>query len=239
MMAGVGELLGRVFGSGGKSPLQRRMRADWDQRARANARYFVNTEKDNWTEEEFFSSGERTVAEEVLSDMTNICQGQDPRQMRILEIGCGVGRVTRALAGVFGEVHALDVSKQMIRQARKNLKGLPNVRLHVNNGADLSVLPNKLMFDFAFSCIVFQHIPSREVIENYIREVHRVLRPGRLFKFQVQGYLDIETSPDDTWRGIPFTEEQIVATAERCGFEPRHRYGAGTQYFWQWFFKKP
>ena len=44
-----------------------------------------------------------------------------------------------------------------------------------------------LEFDFAFSVIVFQHIPSREIIENYVREVHRLLRPGALFKFQVQG----------------------------------------------------
>ena len=51
---------------------------------------------------------------------------------------------------------------------------------------DLSVLPD-LEFDFAFSSIVFQHIPSRDIIENYVREVHRLLRPGALFKFQVQG----------------------------------------------------
>ena len=41
--------------------------------------------------------------------------------------------------------------------------------------------------DFAFSYIVFQHIPSREIVENYMREVNRLLRPGALFKFQVQG----------------------------------------------------
>ena len=48
-------------------------------------------------------------------------------------------------------------------------------------------------FDFAFSTIVFQHIPSRDVIENYVREVHRLLRPGALFKFQVQGDSTLET----------------------------------------------
>ena len=36
----------------------------------------------------------------------------------------------------------------------------------------------KLQLDFAFSCIVFQHIPNREIIENYVREVNRLLRPG-------------------------------------------------------------
>ena len=74
------------------------MRRDWDERARENARYYVNTEQTDWTDDEFFASGERTVAEEILTDMINICQGKDPKQMRVLEIGCGAGRVTRALA---------------------------------------------------------------------------------------------------------------------------------------------
>ena len=50
--------------------------------------------------------------------MINICQGKDPKQMRVLEIGCGAGRVTRALASVFGEVYAVDISGEMVRQAR-------------------------------------------------------------------------------------------------------------------------
>ena len=58
-----------------------------------------------------------------------------------------------------------------------------------------------LVFDFAFSTIVFQHIPSRDVIENYVREVQRLLRPGALFKFQVQGDSLSSTDPDDTWLG--------------------------------------
>ena len=71
-----------------------------------------------------------------------------------------------------------------------------------------------------------------------MREVHRLLRPGALFKFQVQGDASLETNPDDTWLGAPFSDEQVVAMAERCGFEPRYRHGAGGQYFWLWFFKK-
>ena len=93
-------------------------------------------------------------------------------------------------------------------------------------------------FDFAFSSIVFQHIPSRDIIENYVREVQRLLRPGALFKFQVQGDSTLETKPDDTWLGVPFSERQAMDMAFRCGFDPRYRHGAGGQYFWLWFFKK-
>jgi SAM-dependent methyltransferase len=241
-----------------KPELQRQieqMRADWDERARQNARYFVNTAKADWTDEEFFHSGECTVKEEILTDMTNICQGKDPRQMRVLEIGCGAGRVTRALAGVFGEVCGVDVSGEMISQARQALAHLPNVRLYQNNGTDLTVLegfagrlrrwgvpprflPRPAPFDFAFSTIVFQHIPHREIIENYVREVHRLLRPGGLFKFQVQGDVTIERGEEDTWLGVPFSDQDAIDMAGRCGFEPRYRHGAGGQYFWLWYFRK-
>ncbi len=214
-----------------------RMRQDWDERARQNARHFVNTEKQVWTDEEFFRSGEQTVKEEILTDMINICQGKDPKQMRVLEIGCGAGRITRALGNLFGTVYAVDVSGEMIRQARQALADMPNVQLFQNNGVDLEVL-GPIEVDFAFSMIVFQHIPSRDVIENYVRETGKRLRRGGLFKFQVQGDTSIQTSPDDTWLGVPFSEQDAIEMAERCGFENRYRHGAGSQYFWLWYFKR-
>jgi ubiquinone/menaquinone biosynthesis C-methylase UbiE len=215
----------------------KKMEADWDKRAKENARFYVASERDDWTDEDFFRSGRRTVEEEVLTDMGNICQGRDPKQMKVLEIGCGAGRVTSALADVFGEVHAVDVSKRMVKLARRALAGKRNAHVYKNNGMDLSALP-EIEFDFAFSTIVFQHIPSLEIIENYIREVNRLLRPGSLFKFQVQGSPQVEATPDDTWVGVPITDDMAVEMANRCGFEPRYRHGVGEQYFWLWFFKK-
>jgi ubiquinone/menaquinone biosynthesis C-methylase UbiE len=214
------------------------MRHEWDQRARENARYYVDTSRQDWSDDEFFTSGEKAIAEDILTDTTNICQGKDPSQMRVIEIGCGAGRLTRALAKVFGEVHAVDVSGEMIAQARAALADMPHVHLYQNNGCDLSVLP-PLEFDFAYSAIVFQHIASREIIESYVREVGRLLRPGALFKFQVQGYVSMDSPPDDTWIGVPYSVAQATEMAGRCGFELRYHYGEGEQYFWLWFFKRP
>lgn len=215
----------------------KKMEADWDQRARENARFYVATGQQDWTDAEFFLSGWQTVEEEILTDMNNICQGRDPRRMKVIEIGCGAGRVTGALAEVFGEVHAVDVSGEMIDRARRALAGRSNVYLYKNNGMDLSVLP-EVQFDFAFSSIVFQHIPSLEIIASYVQDVHRLLRPGALFKFQVQGYPDVELAPGDTWLGVPITDQEAVEMALRYGFDLRYRHGAGEQYFCLWYFKK-
>jgi SAM-dependent methyltransferase len=214
-----------------------RMREDWDARARTEGRYFIATGRETWTDDEFFASGEENVRHHILTDMENICGGMEPRQMRVLEIGCGAGRLTKALGGIFGEVHGVDVSPEMIRLGREKLSGLGNVHLHVNNGVDLSVLPD-VHFDFAFSFIVFQHVPEREIIESYLREVQRVMRPGALFKFQVEGG-PAASGGADTWRGVSFTEAELRDLAARTGFELRYTEGAGTQYFWLWMFKSP
>jgi len=214
------------------------MKRDWDQRARENARHFVDTSRTDWTDQTFFASGQQAISEDILTDTINIYQGKDPGQMRVLEIGCGAGRLTRALSDIFGEIHAVDVSGEMVAKARAALQDRPNATFYQNNGCDLAVVP-PLVFDFAYSSHVFQHIPSREVIDTYVREVHRLLRPGALFKFQVQGHPAGDGSPDDTWHGVSYTEEQATEMAQRCGFEHRHSFGAGHQYFWLWFFKPP
>ncbi|HYM12818.1 MAG TPA: methyltransferase domain-containing protein [Bryobacterales bacterium] len=216
--------------------LLEQMRRDWDERARENARHFVATGKQDWSDEEFFRSGEAHVREQILNDMINICQSKDPREMRVLEIGCGAGRVTRALAQVFGRVDGVDVSGEMVARAQEALRDFPGTSAHQNNGVDLRMFSGE-EFDFAFSSIVFQHIPSKAVIENYVGEVRRVLKPGALFKFQAQG-VPSEERHCDTWLGVGFTDREMRAMAERQGFEMRYAHGAGTQYFWLWFFKR-
>jgi SAM-dependent methyltransferase len=213
------------------------MRRDWDERARRNALHFTNSERSDWDEAGYAATGEQNIREFILNDMENICQGAGPATMRVVEIGCGAGRMTKALANLFGEVHAVDISVEMIRIAHERLAGATNVFFYHNNGMDLRDLPSG-QFDFALSFIVFQHIPSKDVIESYIKEVHRVLKPGRLFKFQVQGGRFENVERLSTWLGAAYTRAEMAELAERHGFELRYAHGEGTQDFWLWFFKK-
>lgn len=213
-----------------------RMRREWDERARENARHYVATGRTDWNDLDYFESGRMNIREQILNDMTNICQGMDPKDMTVLEIGCGSGRITRALAEMFGAVYAVDISGEMVRQAKESVQPFPHAQVFQNNGSDLTVLGD-IRIDFAYSFIVFQHIPSRAVIYNYVREVHRLLKPGGLFKFQIQG--DPKMQGEDSWLGVGFSEAEAQQMADECGFEARYMHGAGTQYFWVWFFKKP
>jgi SAM-dependent methyltransferase len=213
-----------------------RLRQAWDERARENAKHYIATLQPEWTDADFFASGEATVDGHIRTDLENICQGRDPKDMRVLEIGCGAGRITRALANLFGQVHAVDISGEMIARAREALREHPNALVYQNNGIDLSPLPAE-PFDFAFSLYVFQHIPSYEIIESYVAEVARLLRPGSLFKFQVQGSPLVEVNPEETWVGVPISLEKAAELAGRHGFELRYTVGEGTEEFWLWLFR--
>jgi ubiquinone/menaquinone biosynthesis C-methylase UbiE len=211
------------------------MRRDWDARAKSNARHYAATSKTEWSDDDFFASGAAEVREIVEKDLAAISNGRSPSDMRALEIGCGAGRMTASLSRVFGHVDAVDVSPEMVDQARTALRNYANVQLYVNNGLDLSMFPND-RFHFAISVVVFQHIPRRDVVENYIKETHRVLCPGSLFKFQLQGY-PIKEEEADTWVGVGFSEEQMRDIAAKHGFQIKDSTGAGTQYYWLTFVK--
>src|SRR6266436_4671777 len=92
-------------GSPCKSAAAKRMRKDWDERARENAEYYVASSTRDWAQREFFRSGQINVANEIMPDMLRICGGErSPLDLSVLEIGCGVGRMTKMLARIFGKV---------------------------------------------------------------------------------------------------------------------------------------
>jgi ubiquinone/menaquinone biosynthesis C-methylase UbiE len=216
----------------------KKMRSDWNGRAKENAQYYVQNEKKKWDQRDFFRSGEINVANEVMTDMVAICGGQrSPLDLNMLEIGCGVGRMTRMLARIFAQVTGVDISEEMVRQARENTADLNNVDLLVGDGCTLAGLPDA-NYDFAFSFIVFQHIPAYSVISSYCREVYRVLKPRGLFKFQVQGHTGLARNEMDTWVGYPVSTSEAAKLAEESGFALERQDGAGTQWYWLWF-RKP
>lgn len=228
-------LMGDKSASGLKN-YSEKMRRDWDDRASRNAKHYIADGLPEWNEDEFYASGETTVAQDILTDMENICEDRDPKTMRVFELGCGAGRVTRALAGVFGEVVGADISAQMVGLARKALESRPNASVVHIDGLSLGNVPGQ--FDFAYSCCVFHHISSYEVITGLVRDVGRLLRPGALFKFEVQGCEKVKPESGDTWLGVPFTVAQAEKLAAESGFELRYHYGAGEERFWLWFFKQ-
>ncbi len=212
------------------------MKRDWNQRARENARWYINTLRLDQSEEEFDRSGERDVAGLIGSDLALLCDWRASTDLRLLEIGCGIGRMSRHLAPLFREVVGIDVSGEMIRQAQSRLSGIPNLHFQETSGIDLALFPDE-SFDVVFCAYVFQHVPSAEAIEANLREAFRVLRPRGVFKFITNGVhlapaAAGEDPKRDTWSGAPFPEEQVRRVAVSMGAQILGVIGDGTQYCW-------
>jgi 2-polyprenyl-3-methyl-5-hydroxy-6-metoxy-1,4-benzoquinol methylase len=109
-----------------------------------------------WTQEDFFAHG----CEEIDRTLRTIRDaGVSLPLGSALDFGCGLGRLSQALARHFQSVDGVDVSASMIRQAQKYNKYPDKVRYHLNVKTDLSLF-SRSSFDFIYSRIVLQHIPA-------------------------------------------------------------------------------
>jgi SAM-dependent methyltransferase len=185
------------------------MRDFWDEAARANAAWYVDTslEYDHPDMERFFATG-RVIVSEALDGAPT----QPPGRASAVEIGSGLGRVCLALADRFDAVTGVDISTEMVERAGKLVQD-PRVSFIVGDGSSLAGVEDASA-DLVLSFTVFQHIPRVEVIQGYITEAGRVLRPGGLFVFQ--------------WNNgggtVPWAMRRaILAGLQRVGFR-RERY---------------
>ncbi len=209
------------------------MKRDWDQRARENAKWYINTLSVEQSEEEFDRSGQRDVEMMVQDKLELLTERRDPKTLRVLEIGAGIGRMTRWLAELFGEVHAVDVSGEMVRQGRERLRHLPHVHFHETNGTDFAPFPTA-HFDLILSFWVFQHLPDINVIRANIRDAFRVLKPGGVFLFQCNGTTNqaFQEQPKDTWAGATFAEPEIRQISRELGAQLCVVANNNTLYCW-------
>jgi ubiquinone/menaquinone biosynthesis C-methylase UbiE len=166
-----------------------RQAQDWNELAQLDPHWAILTSPGKrfgrWDSEEFFATG----TAEADAFMRRAEQLGLPRERaRALDFGCGLGRMTRALAAHFDEVVGVDISEEMVRGAREANGDLDGASFVVNHADDLSRFPDA-SFDLVYSVIVLQHVPDRTAIESYVREFCRVLRPGGLAVFTLPSHI--------------------------------------------------
>jgi SAM-dependent methyltransferase len=125
----------------------------------------------------------RKRGKELVALLTR--NGLDPDH-RVLDIGCGIGRVAFALKDVLspnGSYHGFDIDARAVRWCVENITPRdPRFRFtHVEAKPIDARFPSEdANFDFAFATSVFTHLSMDESL-HYFREAHRVLRPGGIF----------------------------------------------------------
>lgn len=190
------------------------MRRFWDEAAAANAPWYVDTSisYDDPDMDAFWEAGRVIAALAVDGPVA-------PRERKLaVEIGPGLGRIVRSLVQDHGFARAVgvDISEEMVRQAREAVPD-PRVSFEVGSGSGLGPI-DASSADLVMSFTVFQHIPDVSVIEQYIIEAGRVLRPGGVLAFQ--------------WNNLPgdrrwAIRRRLLALLQRTGIRPeRYRRNA-------------
>jgi len=166
----------------------------WDAHAARDPLWAVlsdaGKENKQWDVARFFETGVNEISlilYELESDSVRV------GRRRALDFGCGVGRLTQALAPHFEEVVGVDVSPGMIDTATA-LNRFPERVSYVANAApSLETFPDAT-FDFVYTNLVLQHIVPDLTLE-YLREFLRILTPGGVLVFQLPSHQRTAADP--------------------------------------------
>jgi SAM-dependent methyltransferase len=215
------------------------MGSEWERFAAKDALFYIDPALGAGVEvDEFIASGG------ALVDWALAWAGDLPGRGRALEIGCGIGRNTTHFARHFERVDGVDVSPTMVRLAREQ-DPPRNVEFHVTDGRDLALFGDDA-FDFAFSNLVFQHVPDADTVAAYLSEVARVLQPGGIAVLQFDtrrlglGARVVRALPDRLLpasrrrhiRRYPRSPDQVRAWAAAAGLALDEERDPGTAEHW-------
>ena len=201
------------------------MRRDWDDRARRDVKESIAT---GLSKGALFGLSGLDDTHGILRDI----HGHLNEDTVVLEIGCGIGRLLRFFALIFRQVHGIDVSPEMIARSKEYLRAFPHVKTCLGDGKSLSPYQSRSI-DFAFSYIVFQHVPDKDIIRKYVHEARRVLKPGGIFKFLVK-YKDWEGAGQtpDTWNGVNVSFDDVESWRQETDFEMMGCYSLDEYLAW-------
>jgi SAM-dependent methyltransferase len=167
-----------------------REQRDWDNLAVLDPLWAILSDRRHkfgrWGTTEFLAEGDREV-ERLVTRARSLGV---PREWKsALDFGCGVGRLAPGLSSYFDTYCGVDLSTEMVNQARELHCRLQNCRFVVNDdAANLSQFPDQ-SFDLIFSLYVLQHLTSRSMTLSYLQSFVRMLRPGGLLVFQLPHHI--------------------------------------------------
>ena len=190
----------------------KRFARDWNKLGKRNPYGAILTgaagELPQWTVEQLFETGQAD-ADRFIADLARVAPTVGRRH--VLDFGCGVGRVTRALANHFQSVVGVDVASTMISRARLLNREYLNCQFVVTPHAHLHGFGTGT-FDVIYSRLVLQHIPPA-FVRKYIPELIRVLAPGGVLMFQMPD--EIAPEAEDAFSEAPVVGDGLKSHLPR------------------------
>jgi len=108
---------------------------------------------------------------------------------RMVELGCGEGLFLAKLATANprADLYGLDLSEDLLEQAKTRLTG--HLNMHLSPGNALRTDFPDAFFDHCFCLNVIINLPGLSSVEQLFSEVHRILKPGGTFIFDFRNAL--------------------------------------------------
>jgi ubiquinone/menaquinone biosynthesis C-methylase UbiE len=187
------------------------MYAWWNDAALNNPMSAILSNEQNWDPERFFETGRISLDETarfVVEDAKCELSGR-----HALDFGCGIGRMTGALAAWYDQVVGVDISDEMVRLANA-LQRVKNVEFRQVSQTPLPFADGS--FDCVYSTIVIQHIPFPLNL-NYVEEFFRI--SSGIVLFDAPSHKRHYQDSDPTNGIFLLPRDHVLAAAERQGFE--------------------
>lgn len=107
---------------------------------------------------------------------------KDFKPKKILDLGCGTGNLTAAILNHFpdAEIHALDISADILRECKVRFKDCHNIIFHQQDFSSLNLPENE--FDLVISSIAIHHVNDEEK-EKLYHQIINLLKPKGIFEF--------------------------------------------------------
>jgi len=128
--------------------------------------------------------------------------------MTVLEIGCGTGYFTRELTRRGADIVAIDVSPDLLEIAKAKYSA-PNVRYEIQNAYSLTYAD--AMFDSVVGSSILHHLE----IEEALREIYRVLKPGGTVYFTEPNMLNPQIAMQ---KNIPWIKRRLGDSPDETAF---------------------
>ena len=157
-----------------------RLRAAWSARAASPLREFFVASHPDWRDDRRRQEQARQDLEFLLLDIPP----EKRRVMRVLEVGCGSGRLAAELAPQVGAYAGFDIAPEMVRVAAERLAKATNAKVAIGDGATIPASFAGDRYDLVFAFAVFIHLPEI-VLNSYLSAMRDVLAPGGQVRFQI------------------------------------------------------
>ena len=131
----------------------------------------------------------------------------DPK-MKVLELGCGTAYFTHELALTGASITAIDISPDLLDEARRNCPST-NVRFETQNAYALSYPDNS--FDSVVGSSVLHHLE----IDEALRQIYRVLRPGGRISFTEPNMLNPQIAVQ---KNVPAVKKRLGDSPDETAF---------------------